>query len=89
MAAGAIHLSVFPGQMEGDCAMVEFMSICVDTIVTAQTFFTIRLEMGLHEIGFDHEVAIRTDLLVKLDKTGYVTGFTNKSRTIRLLLVGG
>ena len=87
MAFCTFHLGMFAGQLEGHRAVVELVTVCIDSIVTAQAFIPIGLEVSLHEIGLDLFVAGSADGLVKLDKAIGVTGVTCKGRAIRLELM--
>ena len=79
------HPGVFSGQLEGDSAVVEFMAISINPIVTAQAIVRVDLEVGLHEISIDLLVTGSADGLVKLAVAIYMTGVTSKRGAIRLM----
>jgi hypothetical protein len=88
VAPATVHPGVFAGQVEGGGAVVKFVAISVDPIVTAQAVVRVDLEVGLHKISIDLLVTGSADGLIELAVAIYVTGVTSKRCTIRLVWVG-
>jgi hypothetical protein len=65
MASSTGNLGMFPGQLEGDIAMVKIMTVAINPIMACQAVLSISLKMGLHEISLDLLVASSADSLVE------------------------
>jgi hypothetical protein len=88
MARYTLQCEVLPGQLEGNFAVVEIMTICINPIVAGQAVLAISLEVRLHKLKINLLVAGHTDRLVKLSIAADMAGLAHKRRTIRLALVG-
>jgi len=75
----------FSGQVEGHGAVVKFVAISVNAIMTAQAVVRVDQEVDCNKISIDLLVTGSADGLVELAVAIYVTGVTGKRGTIRLV----
>lgn len=88
VTSATAHPGVFSGQVEDGGAVIKFMAISVNAIMTAQAVVRVDQEVGLHKISVDLLVTGSADGLVKLAVAIYMTGVTSKRGAIRLVWVG-
>jgi len=88
MTASTDYLGMFPCQLERNLTMIKGVTICVNPIVAGQAVISIRLKVGLHEIGFDLLMTGCTDGTVEPGIASNMASSTSKRRTVRLALVG-
>ena len=89
VAQCALHLGMFPGQLENYTGMVEIGSMAVHTIMAGQAVAAIILGVGLYKGCFNPGVAGSAGGLVETGVALHMAISAIKWRTIAVGLVGG